>query len=76
MIKMEFKKYNYGNQPEKETEKNRKEKSQTKSSFKNTYFSVLSEDEYTDRIKEISVHETLENIHPSCARKLIEQCKQ
>lgn len=41
---------------------------------KNTYFSVLSEDEYTDRIKEISVHETLENIHPSCARKLIEQC--
>ena len=41
---------------------------------KNTYFSVLSEDEYTDRIKEISIHETLENIHPSCARKLIEQC--
>jgi len=41
---------------------------------KNTYFSVLSEDEYTDRIKEISVHEILENIHPSCARKLIEQC--
>jgi len=33
MIKMEFKKYNYGNQPEKETEKNRKEKSQTKSSY-------------------------------------------
>jgi hypothetical protein len=41
---------------------------------KNTYFSVLSEDEYADRIKEINVHETLENIHPSCARKLIEQC--
>jgi len=41
---------------------------------KNTYFSVLSEDEYTDRIKEINVHETIENIHPSCARKLIEQC--
>lgn len=41
---------------------------------KNTYFSVLSEDEYADRIKEISVHETLENIHPSCVRKLIEQC--
>ena len=41
---------------------------------KNTYFSVLSEDEYTDRITEINVHETLENIHPSCARKLIEQC--
>jgi len=41
---------------------------------KNTYFSVLSEDEYTERIKEISAHEILENIHPSCARKLIEQC--
>ncbi len=41
---------------------------------KNTYFSVLSEDEYTDRLKEINVHETLENIHPSCARKLIDQC--
>jgi hypothetical protein len=41
---------------------------------KNTYFSVLSENEYTDRIKEISIHETLENIHPACARKLIEQC--
>jgi len=41
---------------------------------KNTYFSVLSENEYTERIKEINVHETLENIHPSCARKLIEQC--
>ena len=35
---------------------------------KNTYFSVLSEDEYTDIIKKISVLETLENIHPSCAR--------
>ena len=41
---------------------------------KNAYFSVLSENEYTDRLNEISVHETLENIHPSCARKLIEQC--
>lgn len=41
---------------------------------KNTYFTVLSEDEYEDRIKEINVHETLENIHPSCARKLIDQC--
>lgn len=41
---------------------------------KNTYFSVLSKDEYTDRLKEINVHETLENIHPSCARKLIDQC--
>jgi hypothetical protein len=41
---------------------------------KNTYFSVLPEDEYTDLIKKISVLETLENIHPSCARKLIEQC--
>ena len=40
---------------------------------KNTYFSVLSKDEYTDRLKEINVHETLENIHPSCARKLIDQ---
>ena len=41
---------------------------------KNTYFSVLSENEYKNRFKEISLHETLENIHPSCARKLIEQC--
>ena len=41
---------------------------------KNTYFSVLSEKEYNDRLEEIRMNEILENIHPSCARKLIEQC--
>jgi hypothetical protein len=41
---------------------------------KNSYFTVLSENEYAERIKEIEVHEQLENIHPSCIRKLIDQC--
>lgn len=41
---------------------------------KNSYFTVLSENEYADRIKEIAVQEELENIHPSCIRKLIDQC--
>jgi hypothetical protein len=41
---------------------------------KNTYFSVLSENEFLDRIKQIEVNENLETLHPSCARKIIEQC--
>ena len=39
---------------------------------KSKHKAVLSEDEYSDRIKEINIHETLENMHPSCTRKLIE----
>jgi hypothetical protein len=41
---------------------------------KNTYFSILSENEFLDRIKQIEVNEHLETLHPSCARKIIEQC--
>lgn len=41
---------------------------------KNTYFTVLSEKEYADRLDEIGAGEELETIHPSCARKIIEQC--
>jgi hypothetical protein len=41
---------------------------------KNTYFSILSENEFLDRIKQIEVNEHLEALHPSCARKIIEQC--
>jgi len=40
---------------------------------KNTYFSILSENEFLDRIKQIEVNEHLETLHPSCARKIIEQ---
>ena len=41
---------------------------------KNTYFSILSEKEFLDRIKQIEVNEPLVTLHPSCARKIIEQC--
>lgn len=41
---------------------------------KNSYFTVLTEDEYADRIRNIEIHEELENIHPSCLRKLIDDC--
>ncbi|GAB6906657.1 conserved hypothetical protein [Desulfosarcina cetonica] len=41
---------------------------------KNTYFTTLSEYDYMDRISEIEVNEDLENIHPSCFRKLIDEC--
>jgi hypothetical protein len=41
---------------------------------KNTYFSILSENEFLDRIKHIEVNEPLGTLHPSCARKIIEQC--
>ena len=41
---------------------------------KNTYFTMLSENEFLDRIEEIEAVEHLERIHPSCARKIIEQC--
>ena len=41
---------------------------------KSTYFSILSEKEFLDRIKHIEVNEPLETLHPSCARKIIEQC--
>ena len=41
---------------------------------KNTYFSILSENEFLDRIKQIEINEHLETLHPSCARKIIEQC--
>jgi hypothetical protein len=41
---------------------------------KNTYFTTLSEDEYEDRINQIKANEKLENIHPSCLRKLIDEC--
>lgn len=33
---------------------------------------MLSEDDYSRLIEKISANEILENIHPSCARKLIE----
>ncbi|MGB5984401.1 MAG: hypothetical protein WBG37_03780 [Desulfobacterales bacterium] len=41
---------------------------------KNAYFTVLSEDDYKDRIGQIEVNEELDNIHPSCLRKLIDEC--
>ena len=41
---------------------------------KNTYFSILSENEFLNRIKQIEVNENLDTLHPSCARKIIEQC--
>ena len=41
---------------------------------KNTYFSVLSENEFLERIKQIEINEHLETLHPSCAGKIIEQC--
>ena len=41
---------------------------------KNAYFTVLAENEFPDRIREIEVNEHLENIHPSCFRKLIDEC--
>lgn len=41
---------------------------------KNAYFTTLSEDDYNDRISEIEANEELENIHPSCLRKLIDEC--
>jgi hypothetical protein len=41
---------------------------------KNAYFSTLSENDYTDRIRQIEVNEELETIHHSCLRKLIEEC--
>lgn len=41
---------------------------------KNSFFPVFTENEYALKIKKIAENEDLENIHPSCARKLIEQC--
>jgi hypothetical protein len=42
--------------------------------LKNTYFTVLPPKEYQDRLEEIGAMEELEIIHPSCVRKIIEQC--
>ena len=41
---------------------------------KNAYFTTLSENEFNERISEIESNEQLENIHPSCFRKLIDEC--
>jgi hypothetical protein len=40
---------------------------------KNAHFTVATPDEYAYRLEKISVHEELENIHPACTRKLIEE---
>lgn len=42
--------------------------------IKNTYFTVLTESEYADRIEAIRENEQMEAIHPSCLRKLIDEC--
>ncbi len=42
--------------------------------MKNTYFTVLSESEYSDRIGDLKENEEMESIHPSCLRKLIDGC--
>jgi hypothetical protein len=40
---------------------------------KNAYFTVATPGEYAYRLEKISVNEELENIHPACTRKLIEE---
>jgi len=41
---------------------------------KNAYFTLLTENEYPLNIDKMGQNENFKNIHPSCARKLIEQC--
>ena len=41
---------------------------------KNAYFATVSKNEFDERICEIEANEKLENIHPSCFRKLIDAC--
>jgi hypothetical protein len=42
--------------------------------IKNSYFTVLTDNEFNDRVSEIEDNEHLENIHPSCLRKMIDEC--
>lgn len=41
---------------------------------KDTFFTVFSEGEYSDRIEAITGNEKMKAIHPSCLRKLIDGC--
>lgn len=40
---------------------------------KNAYFQLLSPAEYRSRLDAINTHETLKLVHPTCARKLVEE---
>jgi hypothetical protein len=42
---------------------------------KNAYFTVISPEEYDYRLSEIRQRETLTLIHPTCARKVVEQAE-